>query len=164
MSKPIHHAINSANKFGGEFTDYEPIHTMMDRSKASFPKMAHRIVFHHDYGVKLIDDIFAARWVRGEFPLLSTESHHALELIPAVAEQHVTEDLGFVPTLADWDKDLLVGDGRGASLRDAWLGASDLPILSIAFVGARASMAGLFPITRRFTKKCWRCPTGQPVA
>lgn len=106
MSKPIHHAINSVTKFGsGSPDDYEPIHSLMDSSKAAYAKMGHRIVFHHKYGHRLISDILSRdKRYPGFWSGAMTRGTAAPVNIERVCDQHTEEDLGFIPTLADWDK------------------------------------------------------------
>ena len=58
MAKPIEHAISSVKKYGGSINDYLPIHQMMDSSKAAFPDNRHRAIFHHSFGIFLLEKIF----------------------------------------------------------------------------------------------------------
>ena len=83
--RPWQHAKSSAGK-GGDWLADLPIHEFMDSTKAACPDLRHRMILHNaDLGPEL-----AAR----AFP----DRHDAR----AVALQHVAEDLGCTPTLADW--------------------------------------------------------------
>lgn len=42
MSKPFIHAISSAKKFGGKWTDYIEIHELIDSSKSVLSDNRHR--------------------------------------------------------------------------------------------------------------------------
>ena len=97
MAKPIHHAINSVNKFGGKIEDYEPIHSLMDWSTSAHAKMAHRVVFHNEYGHSLVEDLVPMT--------VFNQDSGRLVYTRMVADQHTEEDLGFIPTLEDWDKE-----------------------------------------------------------
>ena len=83
--RPWQHAKSSAGK-NGIWLDDLPIHEFMDSTKAACPDLRHRMILHNaDLGPEL-----AAR----AFPGRSDAR--------TVALQHVTEDLGHTPTLADW--------------------------------------------------------------
>ena len=44
---PYHHALSSAEKYGGEPEDYQQLHDWFDESKAFFPDIRHRALRHH---------------------------------------------------------------------------------------------------------------------
>lgn len=91
MSKPIIHAKNSAKKFGGSPEDlYLAIHDQMDEPKASHPSIKFRTIFHSSYGIYIIEKIFGHSF---------TNSDGKVVAVRDVAEQHVLEDLGFIPSL-----------------------------------------------------------------
>jgi hypothetical protein len=93
MAHPYHHALSSVKKWGGAFGDYLPIHSWFDASKAITADFRHRALRHHAEGIFMAETIF------GPTITLSTG-----RVIPTrwVGEQHVREDLGFIPSFADW--------------------------------------------------------------
>ena len=93
MSHPYYHALSSARKFGGEASDYQAIHDWFDASKAFMAGPQHRALRHHAEG------IFAAE---REFCTTITNSAGRAVPVRLIGEQHVIEDLGKIPTLADW--------------------------------------------------------------
>lgn len=93
MAHPYHHAVSSARRFGGEPADYQAIHDWFDASKEHIADFRHRALRHHTQG------IFEAERVFGTTITTSTGKSVPVRL---VAEQHVREDLGRIPTLADW--------------------------------------------------------------
>lgn len=97
MANPYHHAKSSQNKWGGEIEDYWPIHCWFDETKAHFADNRHRALRHHSEGIFLMQSIF------GQTITLSTG-----KVIPTrwIGEQHVNEDMGFIPTAADWLKEI----------------------------------------------------------
>ena len=97
MAKPIFHALNSAKRFGGIPADYQAIHCKMDSSKRAFPKMTHRLVFHSEYGHRLIEDLIGPSIVNSDGDIVQVKD---------ICHQHTFEDLGFIPTLADYSKEL----------------------------------------------------------
>jgi hypothetical protein len=97
MAKPIIHARNSARRWGGEPEDYLPIHEKMDSTKAVCAEVTHRCVFHSAFGIFLIEELFGRTLTNSA----GREVH-----VRDVAEQHVLEDLGFIPSLNDWLKEM----------------------------------------------------------
>lgn len=93
MSKPYIHAKSSAKRFGGTPECYLDIHQQMDDSKAALADVRHRAVFHSAYGIFLIEKIFGITRTNAEGKVYSVRD---------IAEQHVMEDLGFIPTLEQW--------------------------------------------------------------
>lgn len=97
MSKALVHARNSARRWGGTADDYLPIHEKMDSTKMAHAEVTHRCVFHSAFGIYLIEDLFGRTLVNSD----GREVH-----VRDVAERHVLEDLGFIPSLSDWLKEM----------------------------------------------------------
>jgi hypothetical protein len=95
MAHPLHHAMSSKRKWGGKLSDYQPIHDWFDASKSHFADFRHRALRHHSEG------IFAAEREFGTAITISTDPPRQVP-VRLIGEQHVTEDLGRIPTLADW--------------------------------------------------------------
>jgi hypothetical protein len=93
MAAPYHHAVSSAKRFGGDAEGYLEIHRFFDRSKEMHGDFRHRALRHHTHG------IFECERVFGE---TMTNSNGRIIPVRWVAEQHIMEDLGFLPTLSDW--------------------------------------------------------------
>lgn len=93
MGHPYEHARSSAKRFGGKPEDYLAIHQWFDETKAWFPQMQHRAMRHHAEG------IFEAEKIFGHY---ITNSDGKKVYVRYIGEQHVIEDLGFIPTAADW--------------------------------------------------------------
>ena len=93
MAHPHHHALSSVKKWGGTPSDYEALHEWFDASKAHCADFRHRALRHHSEGIFMLEALF------GKTITLSTG-----RIIPTrwVGEQHVQEDLGCIPTWADW--------------------------------------------------------------
>src|SRR5262245_6154769 len=97
MSKPWIHARSSARRFGGQPEDYIAIHEQIDSTKMAHAELTHRAVFHSAFGIYVIEEIFG-RTV--------TNSDGKEVFVRDVAEQHVLEDLGCIPSLSDWLKEM----------------------------------------------------------
>lgn len=86
------HAQSSARKWGGEAEDYLPIHEFIDSSKQIIGDVRHRSLYHHTAGVYLCARIFGDTITVGR------------KKIPVrlIAERHIIEDLGWLPSPADY--------------------------------------------------------------
>jgi hypothetical protein len=89
---PYMHAVSSVKKFGGVPDNYIEIHEWFDCTKQYTGDYTHRAMRHHAAGIQ---------WCIEKFG-------HAIrvktKLVPVklIAEQHVMEDCGFIPTIQDW--------------------------------------------------------------
>jgi hypothetical protein len=93
MAHPLKHSENSAKRFGGKPQDYLSIHNWFDESKAFFPDFRHRALRHHSEGVFLAERIFG----------IAVTNSEGIEVpVRYIAEQHIKEDLGRIPTAQDW--------------------------------------------------------------
>jgi hypothetical protein len=101
MSHPEIHSKNSVRKFGGSIEDYLPIHHWFDDSKAYLSDMRHRALKHHTAGIFECEKIFGKSFINSEGKTVYTRY---------VGEQHVIEDLGFIPTLEDWFENMEMQD------------------------------------------------------
>ncbi len=93
MANPYHHALSSVKRWGGRVEDYLAIHEWFDASKELHGDFRHRALRHHTHG------IFEAQRAFGTTLRLTGG-----RVIPVrwVGEQHVIEDVGFLPTVSDW--------------------------------------------------------------
>lgn len=93
MAHPYHHAVRSAKLFGGCAEDYVAIHSWFDESKAHLSDLRHRALRHHTEGIFMCERLFGItiRNIDGrEIP------------VRQIGEQHVRDDLGWIPTVKDW--------------------------------------------------------------
>ncbi len=93
MGHPYHHALSSMKKWGGTADDYLPLHQWFDESKAISADFRHRALRHHAEGIFMLERFFGAT---------ITISTGRVVPVRAIGEQHVIEDLGFIPSFADW--------------------------------------------------------------
>ena len=87
----------SVKKWGGTVDDYLGCHEFFDASKLILADFRHRALRHHAEGIFLLEQI------HGKTLTLSSG-----RIIPTrwVGEQHVREDLGFIPSFADWARSI----------------------------------------------------------
>jgi len=93
MSHPYHHAISSAKTYGGKWEDYVQIHNWFDETKAHYPDMRHRALRHHAEGIF---------WCEQQFGTVITNSDGKNVPVRFIGEQHIKEDIGFIPTIKDY--------------------------------------------------------------
>lgn len=93
MAHPYHHALSSVKKWGGSAADYQPIHDWFDESKSHMADFRHRALRHHSEGIFMAERIFGTT---------ITNSDGRVVPVRYIGEQHVKEDLGRIPTVADW--------------------------------------------------------------
>ena len=91
--KPLKHARSSVAKYGGVINDYLPIHNLMDSSKSAVADARHRAIFHSAFGIFIVEKIYGVFLKNSDGREISVRD---------IAEDHVMEDLGFIPTLDKW--------------------------------------------------------------
>lgn len=93
MSHCYHHALSSVRRWGGVPEDYLALHQWFDESKKIIADPRHRALRHHAEGIFMLETIFGV-----------TITNAAGRVVPVrqIGEQHVTEDLGRIPSFADW--------------------------------------------------------------
>lgn len=88
-----HHAVSSAKQWGGDPKEYYHLHMWFDESKHHFADFRHRALRHHSQGI--------AEFVEKFGPTLELSTGRKIP-VRWIGEQHVREDLGKIPALADW--------------------------------------------------------------
>jgi len=102
--KPYLHGKVSARKFGGCPEDYQEIHDFIDSTKAAFPDMRHRAILHNSFGIFICEKIFGINIKNSAGQLVSVRD---------IAEQHVIDDMGRIPTLQDYLEGMPLYDWLG---------------------------------------------------
>lgn len=94
---PWHHAVTAAARFGGVPLDYIELESWFDSSKAHMADFRHRAARHHSEGIFMAEEIFG----------VTIKNSDGKDVpVRMLGEQHVKEDLGWIPTLADWLKEI----------------------------------------------------------
>jgi hypothetical protein len=91
--KPHLHAKSSVNRYGGVLEDYIKIHNYMDNTKSAMADHRHRAILHSSYGIFIVEDVFGVTITNSEGHVVSVRD---------IAEDHVIEDLGFIPSMENW--------------------------------------------------------------
>jgi hypothetical protein len=91
--KPHLHARISVKKYGGKMEDYLPFHEFFDSSKIAVADVRHRAMLHSAWGIYLAARVFGEYLTNSDGKQVSTRD---------LGEEHVLQDLGFIPTMQDW--------------------------------------------------------------
>lgn len=91
--KPYLHSKASVVKYGGKIEDYQEIHDFIDSSKAAMPDIRHRAILHSAFGIYIVEKVFGTTITNSDNKVLSVRD---------IAEDHVMQDLGFIPTLENY--------------------------------------------------------------
>lgn len=93
-----HHAVSASHKWGGVPEDYIDVEEFIDSSKKHIADPRHRAMFHHAEGIWLCQQMF------GRTITVIKKNGAGETLIPVrlVAERHVLEDLGWIPSFTDY--------------------------------------------------------------
>jgi hypothetical protein len=94
VSDCTHHAKSSALRFGGVPDDYIALHLWFDEPKGHVGNWTQRALRHHTFGIMEAIDHFG--------PWYTRDSDSKRVSTRLLCEQHLTEDLGFIPSLQDW--------------------------------------------------------------
>lgn len=101
MSKPTIHAASSAKQFGGVAADYLKIHDWFDQTKGHLGDNRHRAILHSSFGIFLCEQMFGHTITNSDGKEVS---------VRALGEQHCIEDLGFIPSVADYLSEMTCRD------------------------------------------------------
>lgn len=91
--KPLIHSKSSVRKYGGVVEDYLAIHDFMDSTKAVMADARHRAILHSAFGIYLAEKVFGVYIKNAQGKDVSVRD---------VAEDHVIEDLGFIPSMENY--------------------------------------------------------------
>jgi hypothetical protein len=118
MAHPYHHALSSQKTWGGSIEDRSVTVHIIDASKMILADFRHRALRHHAEGIFMAETLF------GKTIILTSG-----RIIPTrwIGEQHVREDLGRIPSFADWAR---------AIRPEPWIGRADRLAIAIDDGGA----------------------------
>ncbi len=99
--KPFNHARGSVKRYGGTVEDYLPIHTLIDEPKGAMADVRHRAILHNSFGPFLVERVFG---------YYITNADGKRVPVRQIAEDHIVEDLGRIPSVEEWLRELPVRD------------------------------------------------------
>lgn len=89
--KPNIHAELSVHKYGGQEKDYQEIHDFFDQTKAHHADMRHRAILHNSWGIFMCEKVFGTYIINSDGKKVQVRD---------IAEDHVIQDMGFIPSLS----------------------------------------------------------------
>lgn len=107
--KPYLHGLKTVKRFGGKPEDYQAIHDFLDSSKMCFPDMRHRAILHNSFGIFIAEKIFGTFIVNNDGDKVQVRD---------VAEYHIIDDMGRIPTVGDYLEGMPMYDWLGGPKRD----------------------------------------------
>ena len=115
--------------------DYLPLHQWFDRSKAIFADPRHRALRHHAEGIFMLETLFGATIVNANDRVVP---------VRLIGEQHVREDLGTIPSFADWGRLITPRDWmlRGHRLDEPVAAGTVQSGVGDVFPGSHSSASG----------------------
>jgi hypothetical protein len=130
MSKPYEHAVLSVKKWGGKPEDYLKIHNFMDSSKAHVADMRHRALLHSSFGCYLAEQVFGTNldiWITHPVHPGHYLGQRIKVSVRDIAEQHIIQDLGFIPSVQQYLDHMEMAD---------WMGGKKKKTFTIILKGA----------------------------
>jgi hypothetical protein len=91
--KPYLHGKIHAKKYGGVSDDYADIDDFIDSTKRAVPDVRHRAILHSAFGCYLVEGYFGRVRINSDGKEYSPRD---------VAEDHILQDLGFIPTMEQY--------------------------------------------------------------
>lgn len=95
--KPLIHAKSSVRKYGGVVEDYIEIHNFIDSTKSAMADIRHRAILHSAFGIYLAEKVYGVYITNAQGKDVSVRD---------IAEDHVIEDLGFIPSMEHYLKNM----------------------------------------------------------
>ena len=106
--KPYLHSNIHRKKYGGVADDYADIDDFIDSTKAAVPDVRHRAVLHSAFGCFMVEQVFGRTRINSEGKEYSPRD---------VAEDHILQDLGFIPTMEDYLKNMDIQPWMSGTLK-----------------------------------------------
>ncbi len=106
--KPLLHSKSSVKKYGGVIEDYLPIHDFMDSTKSAMADARHRAVLHSAFGIYLVEKVFGVYFKNSQGKDVSVRD---------VAEDHIIEDLGFIPSMENYLQNMQIQPWMTGTMR-----------------------------------------------
>lgn len=97
MAQSYVHAEVSARHFGGTPDDYIAIHEWIDQFKSTLGDVRHRAMLHHSTGPWMAQEVFG-RFIE----ITDKDGNNKRILVRDIAENHIVEDMGCLPSPNDW--------------------------------------------------------------
>lgn len=94
--------------FGGVKEDYYDIHEFIDSSYHTMPDIRHRALLHNQFGLMMVERLFGQERVNSVGRKYSPR---------AIAENHILADLGRIPTVEQYFKNMTIQPWMSGTLK-----------------------------------------------
>ncbi len=106
--KPTLHSLISAKMFGGLPEDYHAIHDFIDSTKAHHADLRHRALLHSSFGIYIVEKVFGREMRNSDGLMVQVRD---------VAERHVLDDMGRIPSVSDYLNNMTLQKWMGGPIR-----------------------------------------------
>lgn len=103
-----YHAVSASKKWGGTPEDYIEIEEFIDSSKRIIGDVRHRSMYHHTEGIWLCQRLFGR--------VITLEGGRQVP-VRLIAERHVEEDLGWIPSPKDYIDNMTLKQWMGGAVK-----------------------------------------------
>lgn len=97
--KAFLHAKLHARKYGGIPEDYYDIDNFIDSTKQAVADVRHRAILHSAFGCFVVEQVFGITRINSSGKVYSPRD---------VAEDHILQDLGFIPSMEQYLKNMTI--------------------------------------------------------
>lgn len=119
MKAYLHGRIH-AKKYGGVADDYADIDDFIDSTKQAVADVRHRAILHSAFGCFLVEKIFGRTRVNSAGKTYSPRD---------VAEDHIQQDLGFIPSMDDYLRHLDIQPWMSGTLKGSAGKSKFIPLI-----------------------------------
>src|ERR1051326_4724990 len=102
------HAVSATKKWGGVPGDYLEIESFLASSKQFIGDVRHRSMYHHTAGIFLCEKLFGTT--------ITLEGGRKVP-VRLIAERHVEEDLGWIPSPKDYIDNMVLKQWMGGAVK-----------------------------------------------
>jgi hypothetical protein len=108
------HAKVHCKKYGGVPNDYVDIDDFIDSSKQAVADVRHRAILHSAFGCFIVEQVFGRTRINSSGREYSTRD---------IAEDHIMQDLGFIPSMEHYLKNMTIQPWMSGTLKKKSLSA-----------------------------------------
>ena len=102
------HAKVHVKKYGGIPEDYVDIDDFIDSSKQAVADVRHRAILHSAFGCFIVEQVFGRTRINSAGREYSPRD---------IAEDHIVQDLGFIPTMEHYLKNMQIQPWMSGTLK-----------------------------------------------
>ncbi len=109
-----------AKKYGGKPEDYADIDDFIDSTKQAVADVRHRAILHSAFGCFIVEQVFGRTRVNSDGKTYSPRD---------IAEDHIQQDLGFIPSMDDYLKHLEIQPWMSGTAKGTYGKSKFIPLV-----------------------------------